>query len=207
MDIPLNADVQCADGPCGRSTYIIVNPVTQRVTHMVVEGQRFPHTEHLVPLELVIESTPTSIRLRCTKDELKTLEPFIEIEFVQADPSYMADPYEMEMDEGYLMWPYATPESMVVPVEYERIPPGELAVRRGARVDATDGHIGRVDEFLVDPKSEHITHLILREGHLWGQKDVTIPVSQIARIEEDIVYLKLDKRYVEALPTIPIRRR
>ena len=57
MDIPLNVQVQCADGLCGRSTYVIVNPVTQRVTHIVVEGQRFPHTEHLIPLELVIEKT------------------------------------------------------------------------------------------------------------------------------------------------------
>jgi hypothetical protein len=207
MDIPLNVQVQCADGLCGRSTYVIVNPVTQRVTHIVVEGQRFPHTEHLVPLELVIESTPTSIRLRCAKDELMALEPFIEIEFVQADPSYMGDAYEMEMGEGYLMWPYALPDAGVIPEEHERIPPGELAVRRGARVEATDGHVGRVDEFLVDPESEHITHLILREGHLWGQKDVTIPVSQIGRIDEDTVHLKLGREQIEALPTIPVRRR
>jgi hypothetical protein len=48
---------------------------------------------------------------------------------------------------------------------------------------------------------------VLREGHLWGQKDVTIPVSQIERIEEDAVHLKLDKRSIEALPAIPVRRR
>jgi hypothetical protein len=36
---------------------------------------------------------------------------------------------------------------------------------------------------------------------------VTIPISEIDRFEEDTVYLKLDKDQVEALPTVPVRRR
>jgi hypothetical protein len=48
--------------------------------------------------------------------------------------------------------------------------------------------------------------LVLREGHLWGQKDVTVPVSKIKRIEEEDVYLDLDKAGIETLPAIPIRR-
>jgi sporulation protein YlmC with PRC-barrel domain len=67
--------------------------------------------------------------------------------------------------------------------------------------------VGKVDEFLVDLSDGHITHLVLREGHLWGQKDVTIPVSEIQRIEEDTVYLKLDKHSIEKLPGIPVKRR
>jgi hypothetical protein len=203
MDIPLNAEVQCADGLCGRSTYVIVNPVTQKVTHVVVEERVFPHTEYLVPLELVTESTPTLIRLSCVAGDLITLDPFIDVEFV---PGETFSDYDYAGEEVFL-WPYALPDAGVIPEEHERIPPGELAVRRGARVEATDGHVGRVDEFLVDPESEHITHLILREGHLWGQKDVTIPVSQISRIDEDTVHLKLGREQIEALPAIPVRRR
>ena len=91
-------------------------------------------------------------------------------------------------------------------LEHERIPPGELAVHRGAQVEAKDGPVGQVDEFLVDPATGHITHLVMREGHLWGTKDVAIPVSQIGRLEEDTVHVKLDKAGIEALPVIPIRR-
>jgi sporulation protein YlmC with PRC-barrel domain len=212
VDIPLNADVHCTDGLCGRSTHIIVNPVTRQMTHIVVEEREFPRTQHLVPLETVIESRPALIRLHCTREELAAIEPFIETEFVEADPSYIALTYgiamemEAEAEGGYMTWPYVLPDMATMPVEHERVPPGELAVRRGTRVAATDGRVGRVDEFLVDPANEYITHLILREGHLWGQKDVTIPVSEIKRIEEDMVYLKLSKKQVGALPTIPIRR-
>ena len=203
MDIPLNAKVRCADGVCGRSTYVIVNPVNEQVTHVVVREEQFPHVEYLVPLDLVIESTPDTIHLRCMKKDLAMQEPFTEIEYAEGDlPDFR---YEKG---DFMLWPYNVPEEDgMIPVETERVPSGELAVRRGAHVRAIDGRVGQVDEFLVDPVSEHITHLILREGHLWGQKDVTIPVSEIAHIEEDTVHLKLTKAQIEALPTIPLRRR
>jgi len=65
--------------------------------------------------------------------------------------------------------------------------------------------VGRVDEFLVNPANNRISHLVLREGHLWGKKDVTIPVNEIDRFEDNTVYLKLNKEEIENLPTIPRR--
>ena len=105
------------------------------------------------------------------------------------------------------MEPWATPmEVSYVEEVVERIPPGELAVRRGTRVEATDGHVGQVGEFVVEPESGHITHLILLEGHLWAKKEVTLPLSAIDHSEGDTVYLNLDKKAVEALPSVPVRR-
>ncbi len=201
MDIPINADVQCTDETsCGRSACIIVNPATRQVTHLVLEETQFPYEKRLVPIDQVIETTPRLIRLRCASHELAQMESFVETEFVEAPPpDYIGG--------AYLAWPYVVPESMAMPIEHEHVPAGELAVHRGARVEAVDGRVGHVDEFLVDPVNGHITHLVLREGHLWGQKDVTIPVSQIERIEENTVYLNLDKHSIGELPAIPIRRR
>ena len=88
-----------------------------------------------------------------------------------------------------------------------RIPAGEVVIRRGTSVEATDGAVGKVDEFLVDPEDDSISHLVLREGHLWGKKDVTIPVSEIDKITDEAVYLKLDKETIETLPTVPVRRK
>jgi sporulation protein YlmC with PRC-barrel domain len=75
------------------------------------------------------------------------------------------------------------------------MPPGELSVSPVTRVEALDGHVGQVDEFLVNPQTGQMTHLALREGHLWGQKDVTIPVAQIDHISDDAEFLKLDTRH------------
>jgi hypothetical protein len=103
-----------------------------------------------------------------------------------------------------MLWPYATPEANYITFENEHIPANELTIRRGSSVEATDGRAGRVDEFLINPVDNTITHIVLREGHLWGQKNITIPLSQIDRIEEDTVWLKLDKQSIAALPAIPI---
>jgi sporulation protein YlmC with PRC-barrel domain len=201
MDVPVNADVICADGPCGHSTCVIVNPATRKITHLVVKEKGFPYIERLVPLSEVVEAGHHMVRLKCPRDKLGAMDPFIEIEFIPG-----AGPYSSYEADEYMMWPHVLPLA-TVPLEHQRIPPDELAVRRGARVEATDGLVGKVDEFLVDPASGHITHLVLREGHLWGKKDVTIPVSEIDRIEEDTVHLKLDKQAVETMPAVPMRKR
>jgi hypothetical protein len=204
IDVPVGAQVECADGPCGQSTRVIINPIVQQVTHYVVKEKGFPHTERLVPVNRVAKTSPHRIELRCTKDELAKMEPFVETHYIKRQ-----HPRYKDIGSAWFALPYVIEEevAMSVPVEYERIPPGELAVHRGAHVEATDGRVGRVDEFLVDPTSGHISHLVLREGHLWGQKDVAIPIAEIERTEEDIVYLKLDKRGIAALPAISVHRK
>jgi hypothetical protein len=199
MDLPLNAKVYCLDGLCGQSKELVMDRNTEEVTHLVLKRNHFSQDEILVPVELVVETTPHLIRLRCTKDKLAELEPFLKTEVVERTiPQYVSDPYLM---------PIEVPEIEWVTVKREAIPPGEVAVRRGARVEATDGHVGHLDEFLVDPATERVTHLVLREGHLWGQRDVTIPVSEIDRLEENTVHLKLDKEKIEGLAGVPIGMR
>ena len=65
-DIPLGKDVYCIDGLTGQSSHLIVNPLNRRVTHLVVRQNHFPHSDHLVPMELVAETTRSLIRLSCT---------------------------------------------------------------------------------------------------------------------------------------------
>jgi hypothetical protein len=92
------------------------------------------------------------------------------------------------------------------PVVADFCAPGELVVRRGACVRATDGPVGQVDEFLMGPTKRRITHLTLREGHLWNRRDVMGPVSEIERAGEDLIYLRLDRNAAESLPTILARQ-
>lgn len=201
MELSIDAEVWCTNGVAGRSTYVVLNPATLRVTHVVVKEGSFPWLERLVPVEMVAETSPDQIRLDCTNEELQRLESFVETEFVPGQYPY--GDYDLGQ---YRLWPYVFPENEPLPVEHERVPPGELAVRRGNHVRATDGDVGQVDEFVIDRETERITHLVLREGHLWGQKDVLIPVSEIGQIDEDNVFLTLSKEEVANLPTIPVRR-
>ena len=210
MEIPLNAQVECTDGIFGRSVFVLINPVIDQVTHLVVKEDASPNTEFVVPVEIVTETVVDTIRLRCSKAELEKMVPFIKTRFIEEKVSdqnlrYYGDNYGMG---PFYYWPYIAREKKVqLAEENQEIPPGELAVQRGTRVEATDGYVGKVDEFVVNPANGQITHLVMRERHLWGQKDVIIPLSAMGDIREDTVFLKLDKAQIEALPTFPLHRR
>ena len=207
MEIPVQAQVECTNGLFGRSVYVLINPVTDKVTHLVVK-EDVSDTEYIVPVEVVTETIANTIRLNCTKAKLKKMRRFIKTTYIEEKMpyiSYGAGMYDMG---AYYYTPYVTPDLTVqVPVEHQQIPSGELAVHRGTRVEATDGHVGHVDEFVVNPKNSHITHLVMREGHLWGKKDVIIPLSAMGDTHNDTVFLKIDKKQIESLPTFPLHRR
>ena len=209
MEIPLDVEVHCTDGRCGRSTHIILNPVSEQVSHLVVNPKQptsltkqSPSSERLVSVKLVANTAAEVIILSCTKEEFAKLEYFNEPEFIYTDlPQHTSGPNMT------LLWPYVAPIKRIIDDKIRRIPPGELAVRRGARVRATDGWVGRVDEFIVGPVSGNITHLVLRKSHLWKEKEVTIPVLNIDHIEEKVVSLNVDKETIASMPSVPVKRR
>jgi hypothetical protein len=211
MEIPLQSQVECADGMCGRAMHVLINPVAEQVTHLVVRLAAAPHTEYIVPVEMVSGTVAGTVQLSCTGAQLEAMDRFVKTEFVEEEVTRTFVGYGAGATAGMgiqYYWPYARTESAErVPVEHLQIPPGELDVRRGTRVEATDGYVGRVDEFVVNSENCHITHLVMREGHLWGRKDVIIPVSAIADTHELTVYLKLSKQEVGSLPNFPLRRR
>ncbi len=192
MDIRLNAHVECLEGRVGRVENIILNPDTKRVTYLVVRGNDTANTQRLVPERLVKEASHDTVFLSISKEKFERMKNFIQEDYIPSNIMlYMAEKAG---------WDMGTPAAVFV--EHETVPAGGLVVHKGTGVFATDGHVGRVDEFLVEKKTGRITHLILREGHLWGKRDISVPINQIDRYEDGRVYLKIDKGGVEDLPVI-----
>jgi hypothetical protein len=203
IGLPTKAEVYCSDGIAGLSTYVVGNPINHQVTHVVVKSLKPPFPEYLVPVDEVEESSPHLIKLKCTWDEMEKMDPFTDEEYLRTDiPSY-------------LTWPYIVPDSSIytankeevpvyVSVKHQNVPPGELAVWRGAKIEATDGYIGQVDAMLIDANNMQVTHLVLLERHIFEQKEITIPISQIEHVDEDTIYLKVDRKSVEALSKTPM---
>lgn len=205
FDLPTQAEVRCLDGAAECSTYVIANPDNRQITHLVVKSSRSPFGEYLVPVEMIEKTTPNRIMLKCTKDDLNEMEPFEHDEYmltrlagsgIQSGPYVLpAGGYEKNGDvDAY------------IPVTLRNIPQGEKAVRRGARVVASDGYVGQVDELFVDSNNMQVTHLVLLERHLFKKREITIPVLQIDYVSEDTIYLKQDRKSIEELPTTPIQR-
>jgi uncharacterized protein YrrD len=207
MDISINAKVNCQNQECGKINSVIINPISKIITHIVVQEKGLIGINRLVPIEKIIDSNPNQITLSCEEDEFFKFEAFNQDHYL-----YYQAPY-LNFEPGeYYLYPYMVPKFEDSSLdetsidEMDLLPPGELEIHRGSTVQATDGKIGVVDEFLISPVDNHITHIVLKEGHFWGKSLVTIPVSEIDKIETNIVYLKLDTAAIETLPVIPVKR-
>ena len=197
----IGADVSCADGPCGTLLRVALDPVAHLVTHLIVEPRRGHGPARLVPLGL-IDSAAGQIRLRCTSAEFDSLDPVGEGQFIAS----VADTPDYRTTD-IAAWPYYGYRGARGDlVTDDAIPPGEVEVQRGEHVNATDGHIGQVEGLVIDPASHHVTHVLLQEGHPWGRKQVTIPISTVTRVA-DRIEVNLTKQQVQDLPEVDIDRR
>jgi sporulation protein YlmC with PRC-barrel domain len=202
IHLPMKAEVHCPDGLAGRSTYVIGNPSNRQITHLVVKSFRPPFRETLVPVDQVEETTDDRIKLKCTRDDLNNMKPFEYEEYIHTEiPGYLYGPYVVPGVEYTSEW-----VDTYMPVKRQNIPAGEVALQRGARVEATDGYVGQVDELLINSTHMQVTHLVLLERHIFQKREITIPVSQIDHVLGDTIYLKLDRQSVEALTTTPRQR-
>jgi sporulation protein YlmC with PRC-barrel domain len=204
----IGADAICTDGPCGQVSRVVVNPVAQTVTHLVVEPKHRQGLGRLVPLD-IISGTPDQVRLSCSQAEFQRLPPAEETQFIPGTAGYAAyGPSQV------LAWPYyglgAVPDAGGPAggvVTYDAVPAGEIAVHRGDPVHASDGFIGHVQGLVVDPRSHHVTHALLAEGHLRGRKEVAIPVSALPAGpgSEDGIRLSITRDEVKDLPPVDIQ--
>jgi sporulation protein YlmC with PRC-barrel domain len=189
-EFAMGATASCVDGPGGEVCRVIIDPATETVTHLVIEPKRRLGVGRLVPLDLV-DTTAGEISLRCTVEEFGRLEPARETTELVDDFAGDLGPSDMNAPVGVI--------SPVQAIVQDVVPLGEADVDRGEPVHALDGEIGRVQGLLVDPDDHRVTHVLLQEGHLWGRKKVSIPVSAVTGVENGI-QLSLTKKQVEDLP-------
>jgi sporulation protein YlmC with PRC-barrel domain len=198
--LTIGSRAQCADGECGRVTRVVLDPILDLVTHLIVEPDGRQGLGRLVPIAWA-QVRPGRVDLQCTRSEFERLDIAEEVRFLPG-----AEGYEDYDPEQMLTWPYFGGNT-TVPVTVDTLPVGEVAVQRGEEVQAIDGRIGRVEGLVVDTSNQHVTHVVLQEGHLLGRKDVAIPISAVSRVAADGIQLSMTKHEVEALPAVDFDRR
>ncbi len=89
---------------------------------------------------------------------------------------------------------------------WDRIPIGKVEIRRDSIVSSIDSNeIGHVDGFVCDQEG-HVTHLVLKEGHVLGQRDVVIPIGQVERLQNGHVKVALTSEQIADLPGVSVHR-
>jgi hypothetical protein len=192
--VTIGAEVSCDDGVCGNIDRVVLDPVRRNLTHLVIATNHRHHLDRLVPIELV-DSADEAVLLHCSPAEFEQLADAEETELIKGadggdwgyEPSQrLSLPYfglgrsgpelgTAGMEGLGLAGAGALPES----ITYDKVPMGEVEVRRGQHVITIDGPIGRVRGLVIDPADYHVTHVLLEHGHLWGEKEVAIPISAV----------------------------
>jgi sporulation protein YlmC with PRC-barrel domain len=215
--LALGAPVRCSDGELGELTDVVVDPRTDRVTHLVVAAQTGYGLARIVPIQLAAPAGGEAevVTLSCTQEEFGRLEPVATFVFLAlGEAPKGGEDFDVGIETAFGMpsgvdefGGYAVASTGDVGVSYDRIPKGTREIRRASPVLSSDGHrLGHVAGLLVGPEGR-ITHLVLEHGHLWGRRDVTIEIGLVEQVETDSVVLSASKDDVGAMPSVRVRRR
>jgi sporulation protein YlmC with PRC-barrel domain len=213
MRLDLGCSVHCSDAAFGELADVIVDPISRRITHLVVEPHRHHERARLVPIDRA-RPADDGLVLDYTIADVEALEPLHTSAYVRAGELVVADPD----------WDIGTQEVLALPIyqelngmgtvidpdphvmiSYDRIPKHEVEIRRSSSVFSTDGHhLGQVEGFLVG--SGEMADIVLARGHLWGRREVVIPASAVERVQNDSITLSLTKHQVGELDVRHVHR-
>lgn len=212
MRLQLGGPIRCSDGEKRELADVVIDPSTRTITHLIVQPGDQRDRARLVDIALARgdDSKRPTITLDCTAAEVDQFDHVHTAEYLRMGEQPPQDPdWEVGIEEIQSL-PYMggfTPAGIDVgtgPVDfdphvtasYDRVPKGEVEIRRGSAVTSSEGdYVGHVDGFVVDD-AHRITHFVLEHGHLWGKREVLIGIEVVARIENDEVLLAVAKDQV-----------
>ena len=209
MRLEIGGRIDCSDGTFGELADVVIDPTTKRVTHLVVQATGSPGSNGSSPSSLPtpvtgrVEWSPCGRRPRRSAGSPGAGGGLRAAGRLPARRSRLGRRHR-----GGVALPYypaydVEPGPLDDSIMYDRIPKGDVEMRRASDVySAERHHLGHVDGLIVD-RDEHITHVVLQRGHLWGRREVTIPIGAVARVETDDVTLSLTKDQVARFPRWP----
>ncbi|WP_329587088.1 PRC-barrel domain-containing protein [Kitasatospora sp. NBC_01250] len=214
MQYAIGAEVHCPDGTYGQLKRVVIEPQSARVTHLVIGGR--DATDRLVPVDIVDGTASDSENIRLFRDTaaVAQLAPAEETEYLAgADEQFGYEPGQWLVmppaglgGGGAVPMPLLPDSGAPHTVVRERVPGDEVQIRKDDRVVADDGEVGRVQGLLVDPRDQGVTHVLLKEGHLWGRKTVAIPIDDVSW-QAGVVTTRLSKAQLADLPPVDIDSR
>jgi uncharacterized protein YrrD len=215
MELRRGANVVTADGErIGQVDRVVLDPRTKEVTDLIVHKGLLFTEDKVLPVDLIASATEEQVKLNEGATDLEELPRFEERHYVVPDESERPGartagdyPSPIYWYPPYYTTPYGTPTGYTAPfiqpyaVEIDRnIPEGTVPLREGAHVISEDDkHVGDVDEVLMDPDTERVTHFVVSHGLLLRERKL-IPVNWVKKIGENRVHLAVGSKTIQGLP-------
>ena len=211
MQLTLDAHVRTTDGLSGTLADVVIDPAKKSVTHVVVRAGEPDPAARLVPLQLVTGGTAPgeAVSLTCTSDQFGQLESVQGYAYLPVDERPAPDSqWDVGVEDVVMMPSYQGADLGVytaevdpnVGVTYDRVPKGEVEIRRSSVVASSDDQeVGTVHAVVVEGGT--ITHVEVEHGHLWRKRAVTVPIESVAKLETNAVTLGVTKSEFEKLPS------
>jgi sporulation protein YlmC with PRC-barrel domain len=208
MRLLLGCPVRTSDGDVRELGDVVIDPERRSITHLIVQPKGDPGLARLVAIDRARGGDADgSIELDWTAEEVDKSEAVHTARYLRIGE-------QIEEDAGWgvgieEVTPMSYSGTFVpggidpgtgqtdfdphVTASYDRVPEGEVEIRHGSEVTSSKGeHVGHVNGFLTD--GEHrITDFVLAHGHLWGKREILIPIASVARIANDELVLSVAK--------------
>jgi sporulation protein YlmC with PRC-barrel domain len=210
MELWLGTKVRCGSTVVGDLDDVAVDPALRLLTHVVVGAS---HANAWLVPAMLVDGGRRGITLSCTTAELHALGSIREVAYMPIEQFPVGDDdtdvgvqdtTSMPSYEPTSFGDYCGEIDSLVTVSYDRIPKGEAELRRTSEVLFSSGHrAGHVRALVVEERK--VTHVVLEHGHLWGRRDVLVPVDAVSSIATDSITLALAHDEVAALPSFRAR--
>lgn len=205
MRLELGRSVELTEGAAQQLADVVIDSGSKRVTHLVVQPRDHGEEARLVPVGLAEEpGGGAELSLRCSAKDLERFDLVHEFEVLHAGERPKEDPKWDVGVEDIVVTPTYAPTAFgeyagagagdsEVSISYDRVPKGEIELRRASSVYSSDGHhLGSLEGVVVGDK-DRLTELFFQRGHLWWKREVAVPAEAISKFESDMVKLSLKK--------------
>ena len=164
-EIRIGATAPCTDGKAGSVVALVVDPVQRSLTHIVVrQRHHLDAFEWLVPVGMVQSATHEDITGWHDQRVGGHGAVHQERAICRSPPPRLCGVAERRIYVALMPPRAAAGQWQNSMKRFLRL------VHRGVKVFATDGAIGEVGEFVIDPGTGHITHIVLQQGHMWHKR-------------------------------------
>ena len=201
MHITEGMTIELTDGKGGHVAAVVLEPISLKVSHLVVDNGLAASGPRLVPAARIVSSTGR-MQLSLRQEELELCDP---VEQIGVFPGLAQAASGWEVGIVRRAWPVydsvspfgagpgasgscdGPPAIGGTTWIYDRIPAGHVELRRKSTVVGRDYRfVGHLDGLVVAPDLK-VTQLVLQKGHLWRHRRPTVPIGEIRRIKTDLV--------------------